>query len=135
VDRGDSSRLTATLTFTVTVSYSCLMYILYQCTNRKFKRVASSFIGPMPSQNISRRQKLDALNLVAQGSSRQDVVDSTGLSHSTLYRTIKKQRVYGNIDAPHKKTGRKPKISQPIIDVPSFQHSLIAYYIRSCSVL
>ena len=111
------------------------MYILYQCTNCKLKCVASSFIRPMPGQNISRRQKLDALNLVAQGSPRQEVVDSTGLSHSTLYRTIKKQRVYGSIDAPHKKTGRKPKISQPIIDVLSFQHYLIAYCLRSCSVL
>ena len=89
----------------------------------------------MMSQNISRRQKLDAVNLVAQGDVRQTVVNSTGLSHSTIYRAIKNQRVHGNIDAPRKKTGRKPKISQPIIDVLSLSSSMIVYCVRSYFIL
>ena len=69
------------------------------------------------SQTIPRRQKLNAVSLVTQGQPRQDVVDSTGISLSTIYRATKNQRVHGDIEAPHKKSGRKPKMSQSIIDV------------------
>jgi len=71
----------------------------------------------MTSQLIPRRRKLDAVNLVAQGELREAITRATDLSLSTIYRAVRNQRVHGDIEPPRKKTGRKPKITQPIIDV------------------
>jgi DNA invertase Pin-like site-specific DNA recombinase len=71
--------------------------ILCQCITYKLKRIDSLSIQLMTSQTIDRRIKLDAVGLVAQGNSRQAVVDSTGLSHSTIYRAIRNQRIHGEL--------------------------------------
>jgi hypothetical protein len=88
------------------------MYIPYQCIIYKPECTDSFPIRPMTSQSISHQQKLDAVGLVMQSTSREVVVESTGLSHSTIYRAIRNQRAHGDIEASYKKPDRKLKISQ-----------------------
>jgi hypothetical protein len=78
----------------------------------------------MTCQNISRRQKLDSLNLLAQGRQIKDVVHTVGISESTIWRAKRKQCTYGDIEGGRKKNGRRAKYTPETINVhPPFLYA------------
>jgi len=69
---------------------------------------------------VSRRKKLEALALCAEGRKQIDAAYEVGISMSTIKRSKKKQRLYGDIEGGRKKQGRKPTMTADIINVSSF---------------
>jgi transposase len=69
---------------------------------------------------VSRRKKLEALALCAEGRKQEDVAYEVGISISTIKRSKKKQRLHGDIEGGRKKQGRKPTLTADIINVSSF---------------
>jgi hypothetical protein len=68
-------------------------------------------------ESISRREKLDALTLVARGQTRAHVARLTHLSVSTIQRAKRKQRLFGDIEGGKKKRGRRAIFTPEIINV------------------
>jgi len=70
----------------------------------------------MPKKR-SRRDKLDALSLVAAGHTRAHVACLTYVSVSTIQRSKRKQKLYGDIEGGGKKRGPRAKFTPGIINV------------------
>lgn len=66
---------------------------------------------------VSRRKKLDAVNLYVAGDTRKEAARLTNMSVSTLDRAKKKQQMHGDIEGGKKKRGRKPLITPEIFNV------------------
>jgi|SRR5271169_1304046 len=73
----------------------------------------------MVIQKVSRRQKLDSLNLLAQGYQRKEVALTLHISESTIGRAKRRQRVHGDIEGGKKKVGRRAKFTPETINVHS----------------
>jgi hypothetical protein len=59
--------------------------------------------------NVSRRKMLDVLTLVASGHTKAHAARLTHISKSTVARSKKKQRLYGDIEGGKKKIVVKPR--------------------------
>ena len=71
----------------------------------------------MMPEKVSRREKLDALTLVAAGHTRDNAARLMHISKSTIARTKRKQRLHGDIEGGTKKRGRRAKFTGQIINV------------------
>jgi len=68
---------------------------------------------------VSRRKKLDALNLVARGQKLDEVANSISISKATIKRAKRKQQLYGDIEGGKRKRGPKALFTPAIINVSS----------------
>jgi hypothetical protein len=68
-------------------------------------------------KSIPRRDKLDALTLVARGHTRAHTASLMHCSVPTIQRAKRKQRLYGDIEGGKKKMGRRPTYTPEIINV------------------
>ena len=68
-------------------------------------------------ETIPPREKLDALTLVARGHTRTHIARLTHLSVSTIQRSKRKQRLWGDIEGGKKKLGRRAIFTPEIINV------------------
>jgi hypothetical protein len=66
---------------------------------------------------VSRRKKLSALNMCAQGEKQKDVAYSMGVSTRTIQRAKKNLRLYGDIEGGRQKQGPKAVMTPDIINV------------------
>jgi Helix-turn-helix domain len=82
-------------------------------------------------ETIPRREKLDALTLVAKGHTRAHVARLMHLSVSTIQRAKRKQRLYGDIEGGKKKMGRRAIFTPEIINVTTSFSSLGANRLTS----
>jgi transposase len=68
-------------------------------------------------EKVPRRQKLDALTLVAAGHTRSQAASLMHISKSTIARAKRKQRLHGDIEGGTKKRGRRAKFTPEILNV------------------
>jgi hypothetical protein len=92
------------------------MHSLLILKSRLFDQVESS-MGQTILGFVSRREKLDALTLVAKGHTIAHVACLTHMSVSTIVRAKRKQRLWGDIEGGRKKMGRRPIFTSEIINV------------------
>jgi transposase len=76
------------------------------------------------SIKVSRRKKLDALNLVAQGQKLDEVANSIGISKAIIKRAKRKQQLYGDIEGGKRKRGPKALFTPEIINISPISISL-----------
>jgi hypothetical protein len=69
------------------------------------------------SETVSRREKLDALALLAKGHTIAHTATLIHCSVSTIQRAKRKQRLYGDIEGGKKKMGRRATFTPEIINV------------------
>ena len=70
----------------------------------------------MPS-SLPRRQKLDALDLLAHGHNRDEVVKLIHLSKSTIARSKRKLHLFDDIEDGKKKRGPRSRFTDEMINV------------------
>jgi len=70
----------------------------------------------MPTK-VSRRNKPDALTLVASGLTREHAAGLTHISVSTVGRSKRKLKLHGDIEGGKKKRGPRAKFTPEIINV------------------
>jgi transposase len=66
---------------------------------------------------LSRRTKLDSLNLCDEGFKQEDAAKILGIGDRTIRKVKRKQRLYGDIEGGVKKRGPKPKLTEELIQV------------------
>jgi len=73
-------------------------------------------------KKVSRRQKLNALDLCARGEKQADVAYELGISVATIKRANRKLNTFGDIEGGRRKSGRKPVMTPDLINViPQYQ--------------
>jgi len=71
-------------------------------------------------EKVSRKTKLEALKLEAEGATQTEIATKLGISESTIRRAKSNQRRYGDIERLSKKRGPQGKITPGARDVITF---------------
>jgi transposase len=66
---------------------------------------------------LSRRTKLDSLNLCDEGFTQKETAKMLGIGDRTIRKVKRKQRLFGDIEGGGKKRGPKPKLTEELIQV------------------
>jgi hypothetical protein len=100
------------------------------CLTRKFDAKRSM----APPTKISRDNQHEALALCAEGATLQHATNVYGMSERTLRRAKQNQRMCGNIEAPKRKLGPKPRLNPTMQQVFNTPALIILIIVDTCQL-